>query len=1011
MKRIIIILATAFFLLNLISQGQESRFPIFPENGMQYLYEFTEINYIQNKGKETKDTLIKHKLLSIQYGNFKPEDKTYLLVKVVENTVEKPQQNITNFKDYRFPEFKDGFYDKRYRDFYEDLLCRIDFKYDFDIENGNVKLLNREDVLLDVRKILKEKGFGENEIKKRMTIFNKEAIPKITQYLESIYHVSGEFLEEDLPNVPVYDGKIEVRNSILKITQKKLDIEVGLYMRNVSINNEKKCLLDLHTIELDSLKYPRKIQNIQYQFSAVEKRIQLKQVKEIGLNRFIISGTIENPESKMVTLAILKNAFGIEMHKETVFLDDNNSFQIDIELNHAGFVFLQFGRNNNYDKRAFLSFYAEPGSEIHFDAKGELFPWEIEFSGDLIGASNLLYDLRKNTKIFDQRIDFNTLQNRRYKTNYEDFMQAYNEFDSFSKKYKIQLDEYAFEFISNEITAYFLGGVVDYLDRLNFSVSSSFGTMIYPGIENANRVELEKILNLYDIHKIYNEYGIYSRLLARDYLQHNFTKIKKVKEHIFRDYQISGINVDFHYSSDIVQRVELARTVLTGYPLYSELMKIFVTEIGREERFLSQDKNYILQQIDNYMDLMIRLCNDEEFVDEIKEVRKNYLQWQGDNYVPETKFYNQNGEQKYFKDFFVDKPTVFYVSFRWAQGRYYWDNLAEDNPELNVVMVTEGSNFKEWTDYVERATPVAKQLFLVNHELKLNNVFLKNAQHYIAYDKTGKLIGFAETADEIIKIGKQSLVLKKKELNKSQLQIIVIILISILTILIMGLLIWKWWVRQRFRKEQQFRKQRELELTAIRSQMNPHFLFNSLNSVQNLVQQNKGREAHLYLSDFAGLIRKVLRNSEKEEVSLAEELEMVEQYLNLEKLRFNFNFSISVDKELDPHNTLVPSMLLQPFAENAVIHGLQSKPENRQLSIIIQQVESGIKISIEDNGIGREEAKKIAKAKNGKGSKMIQERLNILQEKQGEKYQLDIIDLNENGETGTRVEILIPEEK
>ncbi len=227
----------------------------------------------------------------------------------------------------------------------------------------------------------------------------------------------------------------------------------------------------------------------------------------------------------------------------------------------------------------------------------------------------------------------------------------------------------------------------------------------------------------------------------------------------------------------------------------------------------------------------------------------------------------------------------------------------------------------------------------------------------------------------------------------------------------MGLLIWKWRVRQRFRKEQQFRKQRELELTAIRSQMNPHFLFNSLNSVQNLVQQNKGREAHLYLSDFAGLIRKVLRNSEKEEVSLAEELEMVEQYLNLEKLRFNFNFSISVDKELDPHNTLVPSMLLQPFAENAVIHGLQSKPENRQLSIIIQQVESGIKISIEDNGIGREEAKKIAKAKNGKGSKMIQERLNILQEKQGEKYQLDIIDLNENGETGTRVEILIPEER
>ncbi|MBT6766411.1 MAG: histidine kinase, partial [Prolixibacteraceae bacterium] len=216
--------------------------------------------------------------------------------------------------------------------------------------------------------------------------------------------------------------------------------------------------------------------------------------------------------------------------------------------------------------------------------------------------------------------------------------------------------------------------------------------------------------------------------------------------------------------------------------------------------------------------------------------------------------------------------------------------------------------------------------------------------------------------------------------------------------------------RQRFRKEAQIRKLRELELTAIRSQMNPHFLFNSLNSVQNLVQQNKGREAHLYLADFAGLIRKVLQNSEKEEVSLAEELEMTEQYLNLEKLRFDFDFKISVNENIDANNTMVPAILLQPFAENAVIHGLQSKPENRRLIIDILKESTGIKVIIEDNGIGRDAAKKIAKTKNGKGSKMIQERLKILQEKQGEKYSLEIIDLS-GEKTGTRVEIFIPEEK
>jgi LytS/YehU family sensor histidine kinase len=220
------------------------------------------------------------------------------------------------------------------------------------------------------------------------------------------------------------------------------------------------------------------------------------------------------------------------------------------------------------------------------------------------------------------------------------------------------------------------------------------------------------------------------------------------------------------------------------------------------------------------------------------------------------------------------------------------------------------------------------------------------------------------------------------------------------------LLIWKWRVRQRFRKEEQKRKLRELELTAIRSQMNPHFLFNSLNSVQNLVQQNKGREAHLYLSDFAGLIRKVLQNSEKEEVSLAEELEMIRQYLNLEKLRFDFEFTCTVDENIDVNNTSVPSMLLQPFVENAVIHGLQNKPENRMLKIEVVRESAFFKISIEDNGIGRDAAKAIEKTKNGKGTKLMKERLEILQQKQGEKYRLETIDLKE----GTRVEIVIPEE-
>jgi LytS/YehU family sensor histidine kinase len=331
----------------------------------------------------------------------------------------------------------------------------------------------------------------------------------------------------------------------------------------------------------------------------------------------------------------------------------------------------------------------------------------------------------------------------------------------------------------------------------------------------------------------------------------------------------------------------------------------------------------------------------------------------------------------------------------------------------------------------------------------------------LIFNKKSELINYSQSIDEATRLALNSLD-KKKELNTTQLKSIIAILGLFLFLIFTFLILWKWRVRKRFQKEEQKRRLRELELTAIRSQMNPHFLFNCLNSVQNLVQKNMNREAHLYLADFAGLIRKVLQNSEKEEVPLEEELEMARQYVNLERLRFDFDFNMSVDKDIDTNNTMAPSMILQPFIENAIIHGLQNKSNNRKLKIEVIRTTAvvddkhftatgllgyktnstikisqsdtahtedekksnislpdkpgrtheiqGILISIEDNGIGREAAKNMGGAKNGKGSKLLKERLEILSKKQKEKYHLEIIDLKDNGATGTRVEIYIPEE-
>jgi Putative regulator of cell autolysis len=215
---------------------------------------------------------------------------------------------------------------------------------------------------------------------------------------------------------------------------------------------------------------------------------------------------------------------------------------------------------------------------------------------------------------------------------------------------------------------------------------------------------------------------------------------------------------------------------------------------------------------------------------------------------------------------------------------------------------------------------------------------------------------------------------------------------------------------QKIKKHRQEKRFRELQLAALRAQMNPHFLFNSLNSVQNLVQQNKNAEAHLYLADFAGLIRKVLKNSDKEEVSLSEEIDTLRKYLNLEKLRFDFDYHIDVDDTIDTDLFMLPSLILQPLAENAIIHGLQHKKGKKKLLISVTKINNSIHISIEDNGIGIVASRELRTNSNGIGLRMNEERIQMMQEKYGGNYSFKLTDLAAQGQEGTRVEIVIPEE-
>jgi ligand-binding sensor domain-containing protein/two-component sensor histidine kinase len=212
------------------------------------------------------------------------------------------------------------------------------------------------------------------------------------------------------------------------------------------------------------------------------------------------------------------------------------------------------------------------------------------------------------------------------------------------------------------------------------------------------------------------------------------------------------------------------------------------------------------------------------------------------------------------------------------------------------------------------------------------------------------------------------------------------------------------------------RKIADMELKALRSQMNPHFTFNSLNAIQHYIIRNDKEAAHRYLSKFAKLMRTILEHSKLSSISVEEEVKALYLYLELEALRFEkqFDFHIQVDPSVDEQNDFIPSMLIQPYVENAVWHGLMHKEEKGGLSITMSKKDHTIHCVITDNGIGRKKAQEIRAQRSSShrsvGMDITGERLDILNHVYSSNVTVNVTDLEDgNGQAGgTRVEIQIP---
>ncbi len=209
----------------------------------------------------------------------------------------------------------------------------------------------------------------------------------------------------------------------------------------------------------------------------------------------------------------------------------------------------------------------------------------------------------------------------------------------------------------------------------------------------------------------------------------------------------------------------------------------------------------------------------------------------------------------------------------------------------------------------------------------------------------------------------------------------------------------------------------ELKMASLRSQMNPHFIFNSLNAIKLYIIDNEKENAVYYLNKFSKLIRKILATTREKEITLADEIETLKLYIDIENIRFSneIQSSISIDETLGINTIKIPSLILQPFIENAIWHGLSPQKGLKKIDIDFEKEENThLKITIADNGIGRKKSNEINSQKIHKkdsiGIKLTEERLNNFCKSFENDYSLKFIDLFDDTQAslGTKVVLQIP---
>jgi tetratricopeptide (TPR) repeat protein len=359
--------------------------------------------------------------------------------------------------------------------------------------------------------------------------------------------------------------------------------------------------------------------------------------------------------------------------------------------------------------------------------------------------------------------------------------------------------------------------------------------------------------------------------------------------------------------------------------------------------------------------------------------------------------------------------SYFYINLGWAQTKLRQFTEAENNLQKGLEIAQE-NNFASSLSY---AYNHLSELYQSKKDYKTALEYYKLADEFdskISNERNTQYVN-----DLIIKYDSERQNNQIKNLAKqnqiAQLQLIKnknIWIIVIVTLLLLMTVLYFLYRQSLFQNQKRILT---LEQDVLRTQMNPHFIFNALNSIKHYIINNEQKNAVHYLNKFSKLVRKILESSTLKEVTLQEELETMDLYMNIENIRFSneIEYEVKVDENLDLSSIKVPPLVLQPFLENALWHGLSSKKGDKKIILsILKPSKEYIQINVEDNGIGRKASATIKSNKviNRKsiGIKLTKERLQNFIKDFENPFSLvfnDIKDENNNS-SGTKVELKIP---